>query len=100
MAYEGDIPWYSRALDFEALAGLCRDELAPYKVPEIWTQVDALPVNAMGKVDRTRLTGLAVAPVPLKRLGDPSEIASAVRFIFDNDYFTGRCIDVDGGLRI
>lgn len=42
----------------------------------------------------------AVAPVPLKRLGDPSEIASAVRFIFENDYFTGRCIDVDGGLRI
>ena len=42
----------------------------------------------------------AVAPVPLKRLGDTSEIAKAVRFIFDNDYFTGRCIDVDGGLRI
>ncbi|TXH03767.1 MAG: SDR family oxidoreductase [Nevskiaceae bacterium] len=42
----------------------------------------------------------AVSPVPLKRLGDPSEIASAVRFIFENDYFTGRCIDVDGGLRI
>lgn len=42
----------------------------------------------------------AIAPVPLKRLGDTSEIAKAVRFIFDNDYFTGRCIEVDGGLRI
>ena len=42
----------------------------------------------------------ALAPVPLKRLGDPSEIAKAVRFIFDNDYFSGRCIDVDGGLRL
>ena len=42
----------------------------------------------------------ALAPVPLKRLGDATEIAKAVRFIFDNDYFTGRCIEVDGGLRL
>ncbi len=40
-----------------------------------------------------------LAPVPLKRLGDPAEIASAARFIFENDFFTGRCIDLDGGLR-
>lgn len=42
----------------------------------------------------------ALQPVPLKRLGLPEEIASAVRFIFENDYFSGRCIDVDGGLRL
>ncbi len=41
-----------------------------------------------------------IAPVPLKRLGQPEEIAHAVRFIFQNDFFTGRCIDVDGGLRL
>ena len=46
------------ALDLEALAGLCRRELSPYKVPEIWSQVDALPVNAMGKVQRARLPEL------------------------------------------
>jgi 3-oxoacyl-[acyl-carrier protein] reductase len=40
------------------------------------------------------------APVPLKRLGQPEEIAHAVMFIFENDFFTGRCIDVDGGLRL
>jgi len=40
------------------------------------------------------------APVPLKRLGDPEEIAHAVLFIFENDFFTGRCLDVDGGLRL
>ncbi|OHV34215.1 MULTISPECIES: class I adenylate-forming enzyme family protein [Pseudofrankia] len=47
------------ALDLDALAALCRRELAPYKVPEIWSQVDALPVNAMGKVRRTGLLELA-----------------------------------------
>ncbi|GAC1303478.1 MAG: SDR family oxidoreductase [Steroidobacteraceae bacterium] len=40
------------------------------------------------------------APVPLKRLGQPEEIAQAVCFIFANDFFTGRCIEVDGGLRL
>jgi 3-oxoacyl-[acyl-carrier protein] reductase len=40
------------------------------------------------------------APVPLKRLGLPEEIANAVVFIFENDFFTGRCLDVDGGLRL
>jgi 3-oxoacyl-[acyl-carrier protein] reductase len=40
------------------------------------------------------------APVPLKRLGEPQEIAQAVQFIFENDFFTGRCLDIDGGLRL
>jgi 3-oxoacyl-[acyl-carrier protein] reductase len=39
-------------------------------------------------------------PVPLKRLGLPQEIAHAVMFIFENDFFTGRCLEVDGGLRL
>lgn len=38
--------------------------------------------------------------VPLGRAGTPQEIWSAVRFIVECDYFTGRCIDVDGGLSI
>jgi len=40
------------------------------------------------------------APVPLKRLGQPEEIAHAVLFIFENDFFTGRCLEIDGGLRL
>ena len=39
-------------------------------------------------------------PVPLKRLGLPGEIAHAAVFIAENDYFTGRSIDIDGGLRL
>jgi 3-oxoacyl-[acyl-carrier protein] reductase len=40
------------------------------------------------------------APVPLKRLGLPQEIAQAAVFIAENDFFTGRCLDLDGGLRL
>lgn len=38
--------------------------------------------------------------VPLKRLGDPSEISHTAIYILENDYFTGRVIECDGGLRI
>jgi len=41
-----------------------------------------------------------LAPVPLKRFGEPEEIAAAAAFIVSNDYFSGRCIDLDGGFRI
>lgn len=40
------------------------------------------------------------APVPLKRLGLPEEIGHAAVFIAENDFFTGRAIDIDGGLRL
>lgn len=39
-----------------------------------------------------------LASVPLKRLGEPEEIWAGVRFIVECDYFTGRCLDIDGGL--
>jgi 3-oxoacyl-[acyl-carrier protein] reductase len=42
----------------------------------------------------------AIAPVPLKRLGEAEEIAHAAIFIAENDFFTGRTIEIDGGLRI
>ncbi len=38
--------------------------------------------------------------VPLRRVGTPDEIFAGVRFIIECDYFTGRCIDIDGGLRL
>jgi 3-oxoacyl-[acyl-carrier protein] reductase len=40
------------------------------------------------------------AAVPLKRLGAPAEIAETAVFIAENDFVTGRVIEVDGGLRL
>ncbi len=40
------------------------------------------------------------AMIPAKRLGKPEEIARTVSFILENDYINGRCIEVDGALRI
>ena len=38
--------------------------------------------------------------VPLNRVGQPDNIARAVTFILTNDYYSGRILEVDGGLRI
>jgi 3-oxoacyl-[acyl-carrier protein] reductase len=39
-----------------------------------------------------------VSAVPVGRIGLPEDIWRAVRFVFECDYFDGRCVDVDGGL--
>ena len=41
-----------------------------------------------------------IGSIPLGRLGQPEEIAHAVGFIFENELFTGRCLEVDAGLRM
>ena len=53
--------------------------------------VESMKPEALAKV---------TAPVPLGRLGEPEEIAQAVGFIFENEFFTGRCLELDGGLRL
>lgn len=53
--------------------------------------VAAMKPEALAKV---------TAPVPLGRLGEPEEVVGAVDFILRNDFFTGRCLEVDGGLRL
>jgi 3-oxoacyl-[acyl-carrier protein] reductase len=49
---------------------------------------------------RPEILNKLTEPVPLKRLGQPEEIAHSVMFIFENDFFTGRCLEIDGGLRL
>ncbi len=38
--------------------------------------------------------------VPLRKLGQPKDLLSAVRFILENDYFHGKVLELDGGLTL
>jgi len=38
--------------------------------------------------------------VPMRRAGRPQEVASAVRFLLENEYITGQTLVVDGGLSL
>ena len=53
-------------------------------------------VMAMKPEAREKLT----SGIPLRRMGEPDEIASTVQFILENDYVSGRCFDIDGALRL
>jgi 3-oxoacyl-[acyl-carrier protein] reductase len=41
-----------------------------------------------------------VETIPLRRFGEMDEISLAIKFVFENDFFTGRVIEVDGGARV
>ena len=41
-----------------------------------------------------------VSGIPLKRMGEPDEIAQTVEVILANDYVSGRCFEIDGALRL
>ena len=41
-----------------------------------------------------------VQMIPAKRTGMVEELADAVNFIVKNDYYTGRVLELDGGLRV
>lgn len=41
-----------------------------------------------------------IPQIPLARLGQIHEVTHAIRFAIENDYFNGRVIDLDGGLRL
>ena len=41
-----------------------------------------------------------VQMIPAKRTGAVEELAGAVNFIISNDYYTGRVLELDGGLRV
>lgn len=59
-----------------------------------FTRTDILDAMKPEMIER------ALAAVPLKRMAEPAEMAHAAIFIAENDYFSGRVIEVDGGQRI
>jgi 3-oxoacyl-[acyl-carrier protein] reductase len=82
-----------------ALAVVWSQELARYgiRTGAIAPGFVATPMVATMKAE---MLEMMLEPVPLQRLGQPEEIAHAVRFIFENEFFTGRVLEVDGGLRL
>lgn len=71
-------------------------EFAPYGI-----RVGAI---APGMVETPMTQGMnqkardaIVSSIPAARIGVPNDIWLGVKFIIECDYFTGRCVDIDGG---
>ncbi|MCC2615831.1 SDR family oxidoreductase [Aestuariibacter halophilus] len=56
--------------------------------------------TAMAAQMRPEMRDKFLSTVPLRRLADVGELGHAARFIFENDYFTGRTLELDGGTRV
>jgi 3-oxoacyl-[acyl-carrier protein] reductase len=82
-----------------ALAVVWARELARYSIRAAaiapgFVRTDIL--NAM----KPEVLQKVIAPVPAQRLGEAEEIAHGAVFIAENDYFNGRVLELDGGLRL
>jgi acyl-CoA synthetase (AMP-forming)/AMP-acid ligase II len=54
-------------LDVEELTALCREQLTKIKVPVVIHVLDALPKNAVGKIDKPSLRSFTSAPTPTRQ---------------------------------
>ena len=41
-----------------------------------------------------------MAVTPVGRFGEADEIAQTAQYIVENDFFTGRVVEIDGGIRL
>ena len=56
--------------------------------------------TAMAAQMRPEIREAFLSSVPLRRLANVEELAHTAKYIFENDYFTGRTIELDGGTRV
>lgn len=88
-----------------AKAGLVADtklwaeELARYGV-RVGAVAPGFTATPILEAMRDEMLEKLLKGVPLRRLARPEEIYGAVKFIFENDYFTGKTIEVDGGINM
>jgi len=83
----------------QAMAVVWAKELARYGIRAASVApgfINTEMVAAMKQEAKDRIAGT----VPLKRMGEPDEIAQTVEFILQNDYVSGRCFEIDGALRL
>lgn len=59
------------------------------------TETD-MPKNSMSR----QVISEWIKKTPVRRMGSPEEIADAINFILKNDFFCGRVLEIDGGLRM
>ncbi|MEL7448103.1 MAG: SDR family oxidoreductase [Pseudomonadota bacterium] len=95
----GQLNYAATKAGVQVMAEVWAKEFARYKIRAASIApgfISTEMVMAMKPEAREMMTGM----IPARRLGEPAEIAHAVQFILENDYISGRCIEVDGGLRL
>jgi 3-oxoacyl-[acyl-carrier protein] reductase len=74
-------------------------ELARYKIRVAGIAPGFCDTRMVAKI-RPEIRDRIVSMIPLKRLGEPEEIGRTALYLLENDYYTGRILEIDGGLRL
>lgn len=82
-----------------AMASAWARELARYQIRSMAIAPGFIETEMTASMKPEALEKMT-AGIPAKRMGKPAEIASTVAFILENDYLSGRVIEVDGALRL
>jgi acetoacetyl-CoA reductase len=53
--------------------------------------VNEMPMNVLETI---------IAQIPMRKLGEPAEVARGVVFICESEYMTGQCLNLNGGLHM
>lgn len=56
--------------------------------------------TAMAAQMRPEMMERFLSTVPLRRLAQVEELGHTAKYLFENDYFTGRVVELDGGTRV
>ena len=82
-----------------AMATVWAKELARYGIRAAAIAPGFIATEMVASMKPEALEKMA-AGIPLKRLGEPEEVAHTAKYIFENDYISGRVIELDAGLRL
>lgn len=85
----------------ESMVPILAQELAPVRVNAISPGVVDTPWwNWLPEDQKNAAHEFYKEQAPVNRIGQPEDIAKAVRYLIDNTFVTGTVLEVDGGLRL
>ncbi|WP_421682255.1 SDR family oxidoreductase [Stutzerimonas urumqiensis] len=82
-----------------ALTVVWARELARYDIRVAGVAPGFIETEMTGSMKPEALEKMT-AGIPLRRMGRPQEIAHSVAYLLENDYYSGRILELDGGLRL
>ncbi len=94
--YKNHAAYWCAKGGLDALTRALAVELAPEVLVNAIAPGPVIPPEGQSE----EFTDAAVRRSPLKRWGDPEDIAKAILFLLESDFITGETITVDGGRNI